>query len=272
MCVIYACATALPPEDELHQGAWRNDHGAGICWVNKQKKRVEWVKGLKDEKAILEQIEKRKIPFPLGIHFRIASAGGKSPELTHPFPVSEDVPLWLAGSAGTVLMHNGHISKWEELVLAAGMANQVTFPEGDWSDTRALAWLVHLKGPGVVRFVNNSSRIMLLHNVPQYEVEEGKEPDPWDYFSFWGDWVGDREAGWVASTTTQYANRGGSRVWTREDGWEVADDEPTLPTAATAASSAAVQVDANVWSLTELHNVINQLKKELADARAKAKL
>jgi ribosomal protein L29 len=33
-----------------------------------------------------------------------------------------------------------------------------------------------------------------------------------------------------------------------------------------------VQVDANVWSLTELHNVINQLKKELADARAKAKL
>lgn len=278
MCVIYACASALPPEDELRQGAWKNDHGAGIAWLNHAKKRVDWVKGLKDEKDVLEVIKKYKVSFPLMIHFRIASVGGRGDDLTHPFPITEEVELWHNGYADSVLMHNGHLGKWEELVLAAGLASEYPFPGGVWSDSRALAWLVFLKGPGILPFVAGHSRIALLHNVPQWLPGEDGKQDPWDYFTIHGDWVGKREEGWLQSTTTTYANRGGKVIYSGNS-WEEleAAEAEELPTASKPASSPASNVTplsseaVNVWSISELNDVIGKLKKELADARAEAR-
>ena len=208
MCVIFACGTKLPPEDALEAGAFSNDDGAGLAWLNREKKLVEWKKGLKDHKEVLEYINKEKIPFPLAIHFRTASVGGKSLLLTHPFPVGEGVPTWLEGTCSQVLFHNGHLAKWEEIVLQAGLASQEEFPEGPWSDSRGLAWLTHLKGPGVIRFVNESSRVLLFSSSPDWAPEDDAAEDPWGYFGFWGNWVGKPADGFMQSTTT-YANLGG---------------------------------------------------------------
>lgn len=262
MCVIYACATTLPDEEELHRGAWKNDDGAGIAWLDKEKKRVAWHKGLKDEKEVLEVIEKENIPFPLAIHFRTASAGGTSPLLTHPFPIGKGAPLWLEGTAGRVLMHNGHLGKWEDLVLQAGLASKEEFPDGPWSDTRAMAWLTHLKGPGILRFIADSSRVLLLSASADVELEEGEEADPWDYFTFWGNWVGKQADGYMQSITTEYYNRGGTVIY----GKGYTPSTEPLP------ATSLVQEAKNVWSISELTEILTKMEKELADARTAARV
>ena len=263
MCVIYACGTTLPPTDELERGANRNDDGAGVAWVKAGA--AHWRKGFKDEKEVLAFIEKDKIPFPLAIHFRTASVGGKSPELAHPFPVASGVPLWLAGKAPQVLMHNGHLSGWDDLVLKAGLASQEEMPEGDWSDSRALAYLTYLKGPGILRFISQTSRVMLLHSEPAWQPDF--EGDPWVYFSFWGSWEGKREQGWIQSIKTDYANKGGviqyNRRWDHTQGWEADDSSPTTSTIKVSAE--------NVWTIQELSQILVDREKELEDARTAAR-
>lgn len=264
MCVIYACATTLPSKEELARGAFKNDDGAGIAWLNKKKQRVHWKKGLKDEDDVLAYIQDNKLDFPLAIHYRTASAGGAIPALCHPFPVCEDVPLWLEGYAPEVLMHNGHMGKWEELVLQAGFANQVKFPEGPWSDTRAMAWLTHLKGPGVLRFIHDSSRVLLFSALD--EKTEGL--GAWDYFSFWGNWQGKHEDGFIQSITTEYYNRGGVVHYSR--GAAAAADDDDDDTKGNTSGVSCSSTVKNVWSISELSEILEKMEKELADARTAA--
>jgi hypothetical protein len=167
MCVIYSCRTSWPDANELSAGAARNTDGAGIAWIAPHPKKpntpmVWWQKGLKDDGEVLDFIKKEDIKPPGLIHFRTATVGGAVPELTHPFPITKDVPLWTAGYANIVLFHNGHIMDWEDLALRAALNQPGSFPEGVWSDTRALAWLVHLKGAGILRFVLKESRVALF--------------------------------------------------------------------------------------------------------------
>jgi hypothetical protein len=269
MCVIYACATKLPSEDELRSGASKNSDGAGLAWIEKKSKSlVHWKKGLKDEKAVLEYIEEEKIPFPLAIHFRTASVGPKSMLLTHPFPVGKGAPMWLEGTAGEVLFHNGHLAKWDDLVLQAGLASEEDFPEGIWSDTRALAWLVHLKGPGIIRFINETSRVLLMHAAPAWESEKPEEA-PWAHFSYWGNWVGKQEDGFIQSITTTWANKGGVRVWDGM-GWG-SDDEDAPSTPSTPSLPVVRQDPKNIWTLEELQALLKSMEQELADARRVAR-
>jgi hypothetical protein len=277
MCVIYACGTILPPEDELERGAWKNDDGAGVAWVDQAKKRVCWKKGLKDDKEVLQYIKDTKVPFPLAIHFRTASVGGKSPALTHPFPIAEGAPLWLEGYAPEVLMHNGHLVKWDDLVLQAGLAAKDKFPDGPWSDTRALAWLTYLKGDGIIRFINESSRVLMLHAVPEWEGEdEDGKPDPWSFFSFWGQWVGKTDNGFMQSISTEYYNRGGVVVYKGGAAAAApsaysysADDDDDDDTTTVGAYKLSAE---NVWSVTELQEVLLNLEEELENARAASRV
>jgi hypothetical protein len=264
MCVIYACGTKLPPEDELRSGAFKNDDGAGIAWLHKGE--VHWQKGLKDEQDVLKYIEDHKIPFPLAIHFRTASVGGKSPELCHPFPVAEGVPLWVAGKAPEVLMHNGHLSGWEDLVLKAGLASAGEIPEGDWSDSRALAYLTFLKGHGILRFITQTSRVMTLSAEAQWQ--EDFPGDPWAFFSFWGNWEGKREDGFIQSIKTNWANKGGVIVH-RGAAWDgyVMDPDDSTPAEGCKVSS---NVE-NVWTIQELSEILVGMEKELEDARTAAR-
>lgn len=271
MCVIYACASKLPPEDELQRGAVRNDDGAGIAWL--QGGKVHFHKNMKTEQDVLKYIHDKKVPFPLAIHFRTASAGGISPGLCHPFPVAQGVSLDVDGSAGEVLFHNGHLSDWESLVLRAGLAAPEAFPEGDWSDSRALAWLTYLKGPGILRFIHQQSRILLLSADPYWEPDY--EGDPWVNFAFWGSWHGKAEEGWKQSTLTEYYNRGGRSFGTKAaaDAYNFdADDSTPSSGIIPVGGSTKPLHSANVWTLSELTELLAEMEKELADARAAARV
>lgn len=146
MCVIYANYTSVPSLKELQQGEERNEDGAGVAWVEKGE--VFWEKGL-TAKEIWEVL--KKIPFPNVVHFRNATIGPPIPELSHPFPLTPKVPLFLRGqtSAG-VLVHNGSLHDWKKLASEACLKSGRKLPGGEWSDSRALAWLVANFGEGIL--------------------------------------------------------------------------------------------------------------------------
>lgn len=134
-----------------------NPEGVGIAYrdeVNKERV-VRWKKGmtLAEAKPLIE-----KVPMPFALHFRIASCGGKTQDLTHPFPIEKEVRLDLEGvTKGFVLFHNGHWHSYLDKGLEATIKNRVKVPEGRWSDTRVMAWLAHLHGHGVLEFINEKA-------------------------------------------------------------------------------------------------------------------
>lgn len=138
MCVIFVSEKTRPEADDMARAATANKDGIGITWVHPETKLVHWRKGLKLETA---QNLVKVVPFPFAVHFRLATIGGTSPQLTHPFPIEDGVSLKLKGKSSVgVLMHNGHWATWR---------NWLTRREekrGPWSDSRALAYLVRRIG------------------------------------------------------------------------------------------------------------------------------
>lgn len=113
MCVaVIVKSKSHIPSDHLEAMAEHNPDGGGIAWLDGDQ--VQYRKGL-----TWQQIDAYQdlIPRPFFMHFRIATRGGKIPELTHPFPVgaqafSED----LVGMAPAVIIHNGTWSDFEKYV------------------------------------------------------------------------------------------------------------------------------------------------------------
>lgn len=137
MCLIAICIQKKPSREIIHKGWDSNSHGAGIAWVNKDRK-AQYVKGLTSADEVYKYVEKLSLPFV--IHFRLASAGGKDPLLTHPFEISKGSPLALAGEANKVLIHNGHESDWKKCLAASGV--DVDAIKTPLSDTRAIAMII----------------------------------------------------------------------------------------------------------------------------------
>ena len=135
-----------------------NKDGAGIASrekildeEGKERIVVKWKKGL-DLDQIKEEIFIAELPFVA--HFRIASCGGVRTELTHPFSLNSDQSLDLEGiTEEGVLFHNGHWAKWKEFLLETCLKMGVSIPVGRWSDTRAMAFLTKLYGPGFMDFI-----------------------------------------------------------------------------------------------------------------------
>jgi hypothetical protein len=290
MCVIYVCNTKLPPDDELKRGASINDDGAGLSWLAQDPDEpkqlvVQWQKGLKDDEAVKKFIKEHQIPFPLIIHFRTASVGGTLPCLTHPFPTIQDVPLWEAGFASEVLFHNGHLSNWDDLILAVGLPTTERFPEGPWSDTRALAWLTYLKGPGILDFVIKSSRVALMHADPA--TLEGEEYDKSEdhitlYGSGWTHNDGFSQSIVTATKTTVYAGGYDRSVYSGAYGMDRDDEEEAWregfggkvveakPVEVKALAGSSTSCELNVWTIEELNSLIASIDEEQSSAKLAA--
>lgn len=159
MCLIIASPTgkAIPP-DVLTDAFNSNRDGAGIAWL--ENRQVKFKKGL-DLQAFLALGASMTLPHIA--HCRIASVGPSLPVLTHPFPISPTgSSAGLEGTAKSVLFQNGTWSAWEDHLLTALMAAKAEIPPPPWSDSRALAILVHYYGPNILHLLNNSSRFAIL--------------------------------------------------------------------------------------------------------------
>lgn len=124
----------------------KNEDGGSVAW--RKDGRVYWKKGL-DLEGMLRECH--DLPLTYIAHFRKASIGGVKPELCHPFPVNPSASTELNGSVkGTVFFHNGTLHSWRVNLFDCARAFSVKLPTGKWSDTRALAWMIHYWGKGLV--------------------------------------------------------------------------------------------------------------------------
>ena len=92
MCVIIIADKKNPPKSLLKKAEDHNRDGAGIAWIDQKEGCVRWVKGKNlTAKKIKKLIKERNIKVPYVIHFRIGTVGSVSDQLSHPFPLSENV-------------------------------------------------------------------------------------------------------------------------------------------------------------------------------------
>jgi len=166
MCVIVAVENDefKPSPEQLEQMHRKNSDGAGIAWLSPEGK-VRFVKGLKDDKEVLQTIESRQIKAPYIIHFRITSSGATCKELTHPFPVTYKAETALKGETSEVLFHNGTWHNYDavlmQLMFAKGRGD---LPDGEWNDSRVMALILARHGENMLRFLleRNTSKVMTL--------------------------------------------------------------------------------------------------------------
>lgn len=118
------------PSEYLKAMAEHNPDGGGVAWIDGDL--IQYRKGL-----TWQQIDsfQHLLPRPFLLHFRIATRGGKIPELTHPFPVGmQAFTDDLTGMAPAVLIHNGTWMDFRKHVPEGIDANLV-------SDTQTAAYV-----------------------------------------------------------------------------------------------------------------------------------
>jgi predicted glutamine amidotransferase len=136
MCLIIHADTAHPQDKEITAAAAHNRDGIGVAYYNPQTTLVEWIKGLDATQAIEA---KKNLPLPAIYHFRLATHGGTSPLLCHPFPITRNVGITTRGEAREVLFHNGIWTHFNQFVKKARLRGAV-------SDTRIMAWALWKQG------------------------------------------------------------------------------------------------------------------------------
>jgi len=150
MCVAIIATKKFPSEEVLHKCESSNGDGGGIAWV--ENKIVRWKKNLKAHE-IAKMIRDKEVSLPSLIHFRIATVGGKTPKLCHPFPITKNASTELEGSAKKVLIHNGHWNDWQSR-MTFSVIRQNRIPSGEWSDSRAMAYLAGNYGDRILNFIS----------------------------------------------------------------------------------------------------------------------
>lgn len=113
MCVIIykPKGVNLPTKEELKKCWDANPDGAGYAIQRSSIGEIEVIKGLMNFNTFYHSLTTKhiKINDTVVIHFRIATAGDISPEMTHPFPINVELKHFLALEYKTqhVFFHNG---------------------------------------------------------------------------------------------------------------------------------------------------------------------
>lgn len=157
MCVIVYVDEKRPDRYMIGKMWDRNRDMGGLAW--REGDEVVWQKGIGTEEEMAEIMA--DLPLPYVAHFRVASSGGRNPELNHPFPVSKKTSLALSGrTKGKVLFHNGDWKEWRGTVWDTAKSTGTPLPPGRaWSDTRALAWLSAIYGESLLDFLGQKGII-----------------------------------------------------------------------------------------------------------------
>lgn len=138
MCLITIANQKRPTLEEMQKAHRTNSDGMGVAW--RDGKHIRFIKGMEDVEAVHKLCS--KLPMPFVIHYRMASVGSKSKELCHPFPLTTNVELVSKGKVDEVLFHNGHMSDWKKPLALLAVSRNESLPDGEWSDTRSVAWIV----------------------------------------------------------------------------------------------------------------------------------
>ena len=146
MCVICVMNNRRLTKREFKRAFDKNPHGFGLAY--EQDGKVIAHKGFMKMKHAWTAYH--DVPIPHVAHFRIASAGGVCPELTHPFEISnESVIQFDYKGTNPVLFHNGTIGDWKSMLITAIMQTG-RVPTKPMSDSRAMAIILSLTGKDLI--------------------------------------------------------------------------------------------------------------------------
>jgi len=136
MCIIAVCNDRKLTDAELLNCWENNSDGAGMAWFDKKEHVIK--KGFMNYDLFKAEYASIDI-LPHIVHFRIATAGGVIPELTHPFICTKKSPLSLEWRGKEpVLFHNGIVFNW----LSLAEMLDIQLPNPYWSDTRVLSSII----------------------------------------------------------------------------------------------------------------------------------
>jgi len=161
MCVIAISEEGKKISRKDFRNMWEsNSHGFGIAYYN-EKDGLIYVK-----KGIIDEIEAWKfyesIPqTPHIIHFRLASAGSRIPQLCHPFRVDLVDTQELEYKACAVLFHNGTVADYKSFIpiVIASLEppeREKFFDVKDISDTYLMSIMVRLFSHKILKFYASS--------------------------------------------------------------------------------------------------------------------
>lgn len=116
MCIIAIkpAGIKLPATDTIENMWYNNPDGAGFMYATGGTVHIrKGFMALKDFKSAINKLEKsvEVTNTPIVLHFRITTHGGTAPGNTHPFPVTEKLPLlqMTKSKAPLAVAHNGVI-------------------------------------------------------------------------------------------------------------------------------------------------------------------
>jgi len=163
MCVIMQFTDNYPTKEILASAEATNSHGGGMAWIDNTKGVVRWEKGMHVKaQFIMDKIEQENIQLPVVVHFRIATHGAVDSPLCHPFALTEgndDLSESGCDSEG-VLFHNGVWSDYSDYAMKVAMTKGVKIPDGDFSDSRIMAWLVRHLGQNYLGFIDEKVLVL----------------------------------------------------------------------------------------------------------------
>ena len=144
MCVIIAVTQESQDltSAEFRRASICHDDGYGIAYMHKGQ--VKYYKTM----SPTERDVNFRPPKPYIMHFRMSTVGGNEVRLCHPFTVDKNSRPKKHGLAKKVMFHNGHITNWEELALAA-YSSVGRLPKGPYSDSRAVAMMLGRFGDNI---------------------------------------------------------------------------------------------------------------------------
>ncbi len=167
MCIIAAAEKRKLNREEIKNCFASNPNGAGVAWSENGQNHFR--KGFMTLEEFQEFYDDLDI-LPHVAHFRIATSGGVSEQLTHPFIISLNSPLPTKGKGEhPLLFHNGIIVDWKQTFLnwtpniiqeLRRRKKVAQLPSGTWSDTRAAAIMTAYAGEAILNFLGGKYTIL----------------------------------------------------------------------------------------------------------------
>ena len=192
MCQIFYCPRDVPDEEILKEANVCNPHGIGFAWV--EDGRVQWDKGWGDSQVETAMEMFLSKPFPKAVHFRYATHGGYSLDMTHPFNVTKLSAPALTGKSNSVVFHNGVWTDYDGILLKGIVGGTIPrkVMNTPMSDSRAIAVLAGNFGEGFLDLLDFSGEKVLLLNGDKraimygtwYDGDGPKDKPDW-YHSNW---------------------------------------------------------------------------------------
>jgi hypothetical protein len=159
----------MPSNHLLNEANKCNPHGIGFAWV--ENGRVKYDKGWQDSQIdhVIKVFSEK--PYPKAIHFRLATHGGRSMEMTHPFPITKLSAPSLAGTTSSVIFHNGVWTDYNGLLIKGIVGG--TIPKKvmstPMSDSRAMAVLAGNFGEDFLDLLDfTGEKVLLMKGDGQY--------------------------------------------------------------------------------------------------------